>query len=99
MLRQLVSLADPKLFFMDPTLHCIAHLYQLGCFGTGSVEETFSRDVLVFSFEEDKLDLPIFTGFDGIKPASANGMNRLFKKFTLDAGFPGRLLQDLILYL
>jgi hypothetical protein len=88
--RQLVSLTDPKLFFIDPTLHCIAHLYSLGCFGPGSLEEIFGRDVLVFPLADATKDIPIFTGRYKVNPVSANGMNKLFKRFAIEAGFPGR---------
>ena len=89
--RQLVSLTDPKLFYIDPTLHCIAHLYWLGCFGSGTLEEIFGRDVLIFPLSESTKEIPIFTGRNKNKPASASGMNRLFKQFAFEAGFPSNV--------
>lgn len=90
--RQLVSLTDPNLFFIDPTLHCIARLYCLGCFGTGSVDEIFGQDVLVFPTREDTAEIPLFSGPGRKKPVSENGMNKLFKKYAIEAGFPSRFL-------
>ena len=89
--RQLLSLSDPKLFFIDPTLHFIAHLYILKCFGEKPIEEVFGQDVLVFPFEKNTLEFPIFSGFDRKKPASAHSMNRQFKKYAIEAGFPANI--------
>src|SRR3954449_11807846 len=90
-MRQLVSITDPTLFFIDPTLHLVAHLYSMGCFGDKGIDEIFGRDVLVFPLEECTVDLPIFRAADGMKPASENNMNARFKKYALAAGFPSHV--------
>jgi site-specific recombinase XerD len=82
-----VSLSDSKLFFIDPTLHFIAHLYCLGCFGTESIDQVFGQDVLKFPMKEETSDLPIFSTDGGLNPASSKSMNILFKKHVLNAGF------------
>jgi hypothetical protein len=88
MRRQLVSFTDSKLFFVDTTLHVIAHLYALGCFGPGSIEDVLGRDVMVFPLADWAADIPLFAGTDSTKAVSQHRMNQLFKALVLEAGFP-----------
>ena len=65
---------------------------MLGCFGTGTVDEIFQRDVITFSFEEDTLDLPIFFAYNARDPISAHRMTQNFKEYASSAGLPDNIV-------